>query len=252
MIESGYGVFGPDSAAGCDLSRQSRRCRGLPRRQAQPARAGDIEVPNPRAELGRRGGFTLVEVLVGLTVASLALAAGFATLGFVGERSKAADVATATALEGAATRTLLIEWLSSARLGAPGGAGNFQGLDAEENGLPSDELLFPTTAPTPLHVANTVVRLYLDMDPETPERGLVAELIERLQDEPRRIELVPQVAQMELRYLPDVANATEWLPSWVAQRSLPRAVEIVLAAERGDTLPRLLRYPIRVPMATLR
>jgi prepilin-type N-terminal cleavage/methylation domain-containing protein len=202
-----------------------------------------------------RDGFTLMEVIVALVVSSIALAAGFATLSFVDERSRAGEIATVEALEGAAGRMLLIEWLAGARLNAPGRGGSFQGMDAEENGLDSDELIFPTTARTPLHVPNAVVRLYIDTDDETPERGLVAELTERLLDEPRRVELLPQVAALELRYLPDVEGGVddvEWEPSWVGRDALPKAVELVLRATAGDSLPPLLRYPIRVPLGTLR
>src|SRR5690606_24269629 len=69
----------------------------------------------PRA----RGGFTLMEVLVALVVSSIALAAGFATLSFVGDRSRAAEITTLEALEGAAGRRLLIEWLAGARRSSP-------------------------------------------------------------------------------------------------------------------------------------
>lgn len=204
--------------------------------------------------MSRRGGFTLLEVLVGLIIASIALTAGFAALTFVGDRARAAEVATLTALEGATTRALLVEWLAGARGRSPNRAGSFQGQDGEAQGLDTDELIFPTTARTPLHVPNTLVRLYIDEDDETPERGLVAEMIERLQDEPRRFELVPSAARMTLRYLPDFGGSPgiEWVDGWMmTQTRLPRAVEITLEPARGDSLPLLLRYPIRVTMGTL-
>jgi prepilin-type N-terminal cleavage/methylation domain-containing protein len=202
----------------------------------------------------RRAGFTLLEVLVGLIIASIALTAGFAALTFVADRAQAAEVATLEALEGATTRALLVDWLTGARGRSPNRAGSFQGQDGEAQGLDTDELIFPTTARTPLHVPNTLIRLYIDEDDETPERGLVAEMIERLQDEPRRFELVPSAARLTLRYLPDMAGAPgiEWLDGWITtQTRLPRAVEIVLEPARGDSLPVLLRYPIRVTMGTL-
>lgn len=201
---------------------------------------------------GSRGGFTLVELLVGLTVSALALTAGFTALAFVGERSRHADQAAAAALEGAAARGTLVDWLAGARLRGAGRQERFQGLDAEEHGVPSDELTFPTTARTPLQVAETLVRLYIDADLDTPEQGLVAELSERMTDEPRRVQLLPRVSRLEVRYLPDVEEATEWLPSWLNGNQLPRAVELTLGVEPPDTLPPLLRFPIRVPLGTLR
>lgn len=200
----------------------------------------------------RHVGFTLVEVLVGMTVAALALTAGFTALAFVEERARHAEAATVASLSGATTRGLLVDWLAGARLRAPNRGETFQGLDAEEHGVPSDELIFPTTGRTQLQAPVTVVRLYVDHDDETPERGLVAELAERQGDDPRRVELLPQVSEMELRYLPDLDGPAAWLPSWIARNELPRAIEVVLRANGSDTLPSLLRYPLRVPLGTLR
>jgi prepilin-type N-terminal cleavage/methylation domain-containing protein len=205
-----------------------------------------------RLAVDRRSGFTLVEVLVGLTVSSLALTAAFAALSFIGDRSRAAEAASVTALEGAVARDMLVSWLAGARFRAANRAGEFQGLDAEENGLESDELIFPTTALTPLQARNAVVRLFIDVDRETPEQGLVAELIERPQDEPLKVELLPQAAQIDIAFLPDVPDAAEWLPSWIGQGGLPRAVELSITAVAGDSLPPLLRFPIRVALGTVR
>ncbi|HZD05624.1 MAG TPA: type II secretion system protein, partial [Longimicrobiales bacterium] len=122
-----------------------------------------------------RDGFTLIEVLVGMVVAALALSAGFAALAFVKERADQAEAAMVPAVAGAGTRALLTEWLAGARLRAPGRGERFQGLDGEEQGRANDELIFPTTARTPLSVGTTVVRLYVDAEDSTAERGLVAE-----------------------------------------------------------------------------
>ena len=129
-----------------------------------------------------RAGFTLMEVMVGLTVAALALTAGFATLAFISDSQHPVDRAAALALTGATTRRLLTDWLGESRLRVSRRGEYFQGLDGEERGSPSDELIFPTTASTPLGVGTTVVRLYIDRDEDTPERGLVAELTELVTD----------------------------------------------------------------------
>jgi prepilin-type N-terminal cleavage/methylation domain-containing protein len=198
-----------------------------------------------------RGGFTLVEVLVALTVASLALLAGMSALGFVADRSRHADAATTAAVSGATQRALLVDWLSAARFRAPTGE-QFEGLQGDEGGDLVDLLLFPTTARTPLAGSSTVVGLYIDMDPETPERGLVAELTGMTFGAPaRRMELVPEAAVMEIRYLPNGAGA-EWEETWLGRNSLPRAIELTLHPAPGDSLPLLLRYPVRVSLAGIR
>jgi prepilin-type N-terminal cleavage/methylation domain-containing protein len=115
---------------------------------------------------GRRGqgGFTLMEVLIGLTVAALALMAGFATLGFILDSDEPVDEAATVALRGATTRNLLTEWLGQARFSAGRMGETFQGFDGEVFGAQSDELIFPTTASTPLGVGITTVRLFVDED----------------------------------------------------------------------------------------
>lgn len=197
---------------------------------------------------GARGGFTLIEVLVGMAVAALALTAGFATLAFVRDRAVQAEASMVPAIAGATTRALLTEWVAGARLQAPGRGERFQGLDGEEQGEAADELILPTTARTPLSVGTTVVRLYVDVEDSTVERGLVAELTERAGDLPKRVELLPEVSGLEIRYLPNVEDASEWLPDWVDQSSLPLAVELSLSATPPDTLPALLQLPLRVAL----
>jgi prepilin-type N-terminal cleavage/methylation domain-containing protein len=194
----------------------------------------------------RRAGFTLLELLVGLTVASLALSAGFATLAFVRDRGERAEVESRVAVGGATQRALLMDWLAAARFRAPAGE-QFQGDDVVENGDTLDTLRFPTTAATPLEGAVTVVGLSIDTDPETPEQGLVAEMTGVvLGAEGRRMELVPQAIGLNIRYLPNVAGEVEWTDGWNGRNELPRAVEITIKPVPGDTLPALLRLPLRV------
>ena len=197
-----------------------------------------------------RAGFTLVELLVGLTVASLALLAGMATIGFVSDRAAHAEDATRVAIGGASQRALLVEWLGGARFRAPLGE-QFEGMEEDLDGEPTDQLLFPTTARTPLGGSTTVIGLYIDTDPETPERGLVAEMTGMIAGpEVTRMELVPQAGRLRIRYLP-APGAAEWLETWQTG-GLPRGIELTLEPARGDTLPPLLRYPIRVALRSLR
>ena len=193
-----------------------------------------------------RAGFTLIELIVGLTVASLALSAGFAALTFVRERGDHAEEAARVGVAGATQRALLMDWLENARGRTPAGE-QFEGIDQEKEDKQRDMLLLPTTAATPLEGPFTLVGLYIDDDPETPERGLVAELTGPILGQTeRRMELVPQADVMRIRYLISSASQTEWLDGWNGRDELPRAIEISLEPAQGDTLPRLLRLPIRV------
>jgi len=201
----------------------------------------------------RRPGFTLLEVLVGLTVASLALLAGMAALGNVSVRGDHAEAATVAAISGATQRALLVDWLSGAQYRSPTGV-EFMGLEQDEEGNLEDLLLFPTTAQSPIEGSMTEIGLYIDRDPETPERGLVAEMTGmRVGEEPRRMELVPEADVLLIRYLNISADGfSEWVENWQSRRQLPAMVEIILEPAKGDSLPRLLRYPIRVALAVPR
>lgn len=200
----------------------------------------------------RRGGFTLIEVVVGLAVGGIVLLIGFATLATVQDRSDHVETSGVRALEGAASRMAIIEWLSSAGLQSSELSIGFAGSDASELDLPADEITFPTRAPTPRRVPVTGVRLFIDVDPLTRERGLVAQFTGLLGETPTAMEIAPQATNLFIRYLPVSDVDVEWTESWVAQGQLPRAVEITLADSPGDPLPALLKMPIRIPLATLR
>jgi prepilin-type N-terminal cleavage/methylation domain-containing protein len=199
-----------------------------------------------------RAGFTLLEVMVGLVVASLALGSGMAALGFVGERAAHADAATAVALEGATARQLIMDWLAGARLRGTNGTDGFQGLDVEYENLPDDILLFPSTATTHLGPGETIVRLYIDRNEETPERGLVAELTVQRGLPSHIVELVPGAAGLQLRYLggPIGSLPVEWQDQWVSRNQLPRGLELTIVPARDATLHPLLLYPLRVSLGT--
>lgn len=195
-----------------------------------------------------RAGFTLLELMVGLTVGSLALAAGMATLGFVGERSAHAEAMTATTLEAATNRQLLVDWVAGARLRSVNGTDGFQGLDMEYEGWPDDILLFPSTAETHLRAGETIIRLYIDRNDETVEQGLVAELQVQRGQPSRVVELVPGAAGLQIRYLPPPTGVpVEWSDlQWTARNQLPRALELTIIPAKDVVLPPLLQYPIRV------
>lgn len=198
--------------------------------------------------LAARTGFTLLEVLVGLTVASLALLAGVLALAAVQDRSGHAEEAAREAISGATQRALLVDWLGGARVRARTGE-QFEGMQDDVGGRLVHRLVVPTSARTPLGVSSTVVGLYIDDDPETPERGLVAALTgSTFGAEPRRMELVPQAGEMHVRYLDAVGGVPVWDETWAGRNRLPRLVEITLVPARGEVLPLLLQYPIRVAL----
>jgi prepilin-type N-terminal cleavage/methylation domain-containing protein len=198
-------------------------------------------------------GFTLVEVVVALAVGSIVLLAGFSALALVQDRSAHAADATVAALEGATARSTLHRWIADARLQSQDAGVAFEGNPAGVDGRSSDELLFPTLARTPIPAQVSIVRLFVDDDPATPEQGLVAEFSALLGEEPLRVQVVPEVTGLRIRYLPDGGDpGVLWTDSWVGQGALPRGVELTLEFPEGARVSPLLRLPLRIPLATLR
>ena len=192
-------------------------------------------------------GLTLVELIVAMAVSAVAMAVGYAAFSSIlDNRARVADAAAEVTRSSAQRRTL-ISWLEGARLTNVAGP-RFQGLDGVFRDLPDDELTFLTTSDTPLGRGETIVRLYVDRDEETPERGLIVQLEEWRGLKIERITVDERVIGLETRYLSDVLGARRWLPSWVSSTVLPAAVELRLEAGTPESLPPLLAYPILVKL----
>jgi type II secretory pathway pseudopilin PulG len=190
---------------------------------------------------------TLLELIVGLTVTGLALTAGFGALGMLGERRERLEAAMNTVARAATLRAAIVAWLGDARLVAEEGGPGFRGLDGDKERTPDDDLTFVTTAPTPLGTGETIVRLYVDRDTATAERGLTAVFAEWRGLALTRVELDTSITGVDIRYLSGVLGRRAWLPSWISSTLLPAGVELRLLAAPADTLAPLLRMPILVP-----
>lgn len=195
-----------------------------------------------------RAGLTLIELIVAMAISGLVLSAGYAALSSMTELRRTADEATDAVARSSAARRSLVAWLGGARLTVEGRA-DFRGIDGERDGQPDDALAFLTTAPTPVGMGETLVRIFVDHDPRTPERGLVGALSDRYGTHSQLIEIEPRAAAMELRYLTGIAGDRQWLASWFSTTVLPQAVELALRPASGDSLPPLLRLPIIVPFS---
>jgi hypothetical protein len=195
---------------------------------------------------------TLLEMLAGLTVAGMALASGYAAFASLADHERRTrqllDVDTRVAVQ----RQLLLDWLLGARLDVNDPRVQFRGLDGVRDDQPDDEITFFTTAPSLMGATETVVRLYVDRDTLTVERGLVAEVSRPGLGHVRRIQLEPGVAGLDVRYLTRMLGKSEWLPSWISSTVMPAAVELTFTPAPGDTLPALLRLPLSAPVGTAR
>lgn len=195
-----------------------------------------------------RRGVTLIELVVGLTIASAVVAAGYAALTTIVDRREAALVLLDEEVAATAVRTTVRAWLGGAHTASESSAPIFSGVDAEsDDGHPDDQLAFLTSAETPLRAHAATVRLYIDRNPDTPEEGLVADVGAWLGTERVRLVLVPDATGLEVRYRSGLVGGREWLPSWISSTVMPAAVELRLSGGSGAAggLHPLLAYPMR-------
>ena len=95
------------------------------------------------------------------------------------------------------------------------------------------------------------MRVYIDRDDKTPERGLTVSLTDRKGGATRRIEVDPRATALDIRYLSGAFGKRAWLESWVSTTVLPTAVRITMSSENPDSLASLLRPAIVVPMGSV-
>jgi len=196
-----------------------------------------------------RWGLTLIELLVALTITGMVMSAGYGALSVLVDRRAPLIAATDAVAEAAAKRRLLVDLLSGARLTVERDA-RFEGVRGVDANRSDDELAFMTNAPTPLGVPETDVRLYLDRDGDTPERGLMVELRDRKLGGPQRIEIEPNATGLEVRYLSGILGQRAWLDSWVSTTVLPSGVRLTISSEQPDSVAALLRLPLVVRLGT--
>lgn len=205
-----------------------------------------------RRRAGAESGMTLMELLVGLVITGLVLALGYGALqAAVDHRARVAE-ATSEVEETVRVRRALTSWLGGARLSLELVGPDYRGVDDLHGAWDDDELRFLTEAPTFLGTSTTVVRLFVDRDDATPERGLVAELTEWRGTRSQRIELVSGAKGLNIRYLSSISEEQIWNDSWVSTTVLPAAVELRLAWAAADSAPPLLRLPVLVPLGSAR
>jgi prepilin-type N-terminal cleavage/methylation domain-containing protein len=221
------------------IGSSSRRPVVYPLHQREPRQ------PVVEARTMNRAGMTLVEVLVGLTVAGVALSMGFGALVVIRDNGERAVQASYAAIAESGARQIVLDWLTGVRL-LPDGAAEFRGIDGEFDGWSDSEVVFLTTTVTPVHGRETAVRLFIDRDEHTPERGLVAEMRDWRRTRVRRLEIAAGARGLRARFLSGLPADDTWFPSWISTTVLPRGLELTLESAELDSLPDLLRWPIRV------
>ena len=217
--------------------------------------------------INARRGMTLLEVIVALTVAGAALAAGAAVLGFLTDqqgRTGAQGITSASAV-----RSTMRLWTAEARLSTEGDAefrGVPEGRSAVTRLMPvhddnDAELTFITVAPTDVSPSGTQVHFHIQKTADsTHARGLVAELTPwRRTGAPVIVSLAPNAVAFHARYLTSVFGRPVWQDSWISTSVLPAAVELRVVFDTTTTAEpneraaqALLSIPMTIALAARR
>ncbi len=104
-----------------------------------------------------------------------------------------------------------------------------------------DELTINTTAMTPAAGASARIRLFVDGDDNTPERGLTMEYQSGNASPLQRRQLDSAIALMTVEFLDN--RTGRWVSADQAATIQPFAVRFSFAAAEQDSLPRLLQLP---------
>jgi prepilin-type N-terminal cleavage/methylation domain-containing protein len=192
---------------------------------------------------GRRG-FTLLELVVALTITGVAVSAGYAVLAMLADRRDRITGEAESLARAAAVRGSLLEWLGSARVDQMRLGASFQGIDRERDGVPDDELTFLTAASTPLGAARTLVRITVARDSADQPTGLFADFRDWDGTRTQRLLLDSTVAAMDLRFNTRLIAGEPAPSSWSSGSLLPASVELLLTARDGRVLPPLLTLPL--------
>jgi hypothetical protein len=220
---------------------------------------------------------TLMEVVVALAIAGVALAAGATSLGFLADQQRNPGIRSIAAAS--AARTTLRAWTSQARMTTEGDA-EFRGVPAgytlggvrampltpsvqlggaADTNVADGELTFVTAAPTDVATTGTWVHLFVEHD-SAGAHGLVAELLPfRGRGAPVRVAIAPGATGLGIRYLGSLAGRRVWQSSWISTSVPPAAVELrvrfdpTASPDQSDVAARsLLALPMLIPLVARR
>ena len=214
-----------------------------------------------------RRGMTLMELVIGLAITGMMAAAGAGAFeSIIAHRATIRDASISTE-RAAALRDLLHVWIAAGTIQIPRGGGprgltRGLGATAPTRGgvtgtmntaavsaaqASGDELTFTTSALNPSLVGSVRIRLYIDADDNTPERGLTMEYQANLQQPIARRMLDSAIDTLKVEFLDQRTN--RWLrASEAATITNPVAVRVTLLPASTDTVPAILELPMIFPL----
>ena len=206
-----------------------------------------------------------MELIVALTITGLMAAVGTTAFSFIIDSRRAVHDSTSDDERAAALRETLRQWLlpatvqiqrgglpttgssrstaatttsaTSASTRTPNGAGAVSAAASK-----GDEVTFLTTAPNPTDAPNARMRLFVDADEATPEKGLTLEYQVTTQSPLQRRQLDSTITSITVEYL-DKATS-RWYAASEAATITPRAMRITLGGDTSRPMSPLLQLPL--------
>ena len=215
-----------------------------------------------------RDGMTLMELVIGLAITGMMAAAGAGAFESIIAHRRTIHDASVSTERAAALRDLLHVWIAAGTVQIPRGGGprgltrglgaaaatssgatgamNTASVSAAQ--ASGDELSFTTSALNPSLVGSVRIRLYIDADDNTPERGLTMEYQPNLQQPIVRRMLDSTIDTLKVEFLDTRTN--RWIrASEAATVANPVAVRVTLLPGTGHAIPAILELPMIFPLA---
>lgn len=207
---------------------------------------------------------TLMELVIGLAITGMMATAGAGAFSSIIAHRRTIRDASVDTERAAAFREMLETWINAGTIqiqrgGGPRGLTRGIGAAAPSSGgrggitsntaavsaaaAIGDELTFTTSALNPAFTANVRVRLYIDGDDNTPERGLTMEYQPNLQQPLVRRMLDSTIDTLKVEYLDP--RTDKWIrASEAATIATQTAVRVTLLPGDKHTIPAILQVPM--------
>lgn len=213
--------------------------------------------------MSARRGMTLMELVIGLAITGMMAAAGAGAFSSIIAHRRIIRDASVDTERAAAFREMLETWINAGTIqiqrgGGPRGLTRGIGTAAPTTGRGGaasntaavsaaaaigDELTFTTSALNPAFTANVRIRLYIDGDDNTPERGLTMEYQPNLQQPLVRKMLDSTIDTLKVEYLDP--RTDKWIrASEAATIATQTAVRVTLLAGEKHQIPAILQVPM--------
>lgn len=207
-----------------------------------------------------RRGMTLVELVVGIVITGVMATVGTAAFGTLLDQRTVIVDATVDVERAVALREMLRHWIGSGAIqqqsqqvrvaGARSGGAPLSGQRAATSAAPAltaaistgPELRFSTSALAWSGTPNVSVRLFVDGDESTPERGLTIEYQASVQTPLFRHQLDSTIVQLRVEHLDRATGRWVEEEDGVVVRRL--AVRLTLLGEASAPLPGILGVPL--------